>query len=230
MLKTITRFSCVGLVIASILTAPNALAQSITYIPQTPKASKTRETQASTSRGCPQNLTGLVEPLAPSGHVGLTRSARPTLLFKLVHPSPVPAFLVVAAIDGREALVEQALSLDTPGVKSVSFPPLVELELNKEYIWSIVLICNRVRPSDNFVVQALLKRIAPTPVLIEQLKKASSSFERGRILAANGIWYDALAEVRNNPLLLQELINQKEGLETNQNPGKNSELIQRRAN
>ncbi|NJM89782.1 MAG: DUF928 domain-containing protein [Hydrococcus sp. RU_2_2] len=222
MLEKITIVSLSGLVLASIVSVPGAIgraatrsviAQSrITYIPRTPRSEKPPETGASTSRGCPQNLAGLVKPLAPSTHVGLTVSARPTLLFELVKKSPVRVKLVVAAIDGRKPLVEQPLSVDTPGVKKVALPPGVELETNKEYIWSIVLICNRVRPSENPAAQAFIQRVVPDSNLIARLNKASSSQERSFVYAANGIWYDAIAMVQNNKLLLQELINQKEGI------------------
>lgn len=213
MLERITRLSWCGLALASMLSIP-ALAQSITYIPRTPRGEKPKETQASTSRGCPQNLSGLVVPLAPSNHVGLTVSARPTLLFELAKKSPVPAKLIVAAIDGREPLVEQPLSVESPGIKRVSLPPPFELEINKKYIFSIVLICNRVRPSENLDVQAFIQRVIPDPNLIARLNKASSSQERSQIYAANGIWYDAIALLQNEPLLLQELMNQKEGSRT----------------
>jgi hypothetical protein len=209
MLKRITRFSLSGLALASMLSVQGAIAQSITYIPRTQRSEKPKESQASTSRGCPYNLSGLVVPLAPSTHVGLTVSARPTLVFELLKRSPVRAKLVVAAIDGLQPLVEQPLNVDKPGVKSISLTS--ELEPNKEYIWSVVLICNRVRPSENSSAQALIQRVLPDQKLTEQLKKASSSVERSRIYAANGIWYDALALLQDNPLLLQELINQKEG-------------------
>jgi Domain of Unknown Function (DUF928) len=214
MLERITKLSLSGLALASMLSIQGAIAQPqrITYIPRTPRSEKPRETQASTSRGCPYNLSGLIVPLAPSTHVGLTVSARPTLLFALVRKSPVPIKLVVAAIDGREPLLEQPLSFDTPGIKRVSLPSEIELETNKEYIWSIVLICNRVRPSENPAAQAFIQRVVPDSNLIARLNKASSSQERSQIYAANGIWYDAIALLQNNPLLIQELMNQKEGI------------------
>jgi Domain of Unknown Function (DUF928) len=210
MLEKITIVSLSGLALASMLSLQLALAQSITYIPRNPRIEKPRETEASTSRGCPYNLSGLVKPLAPSTHVGLTVSARPTLVFELLKRSPVKAKLVVAAIDGREPLVEQPLNVDKPGVKSISLTS--ELEPNKEYIWSIVLICNRVRPSENSSAQAFIQRVLPDLKLAEKLKKASSSVERSQIYAANGIWYDAIALLQNNQLLLQDMMNQKEGI------------------
>ncbi|NJO93970.1 MAG: hypothetical protein HC820_05695, partial [Hydrococcus sp. RM1_1_31] len=82
MLKKITIVSLSG--IASILSVQIAIAQSrISYVAPTPRIEKPKATQVSTSRGCPHSLNGLVELLTPSRHVGLTVSARPTLLFKL---------------------------------------------------------------------------------------------------------------------------------------------------
>jgi hypothetical protein len=209
MTKKITLFSLSGLLIASSL-ASVALAQSITYNPQHPRGEKPRRSQGSTSRGCSQNLNGVVKLLAPTSRVGLTVSARPTLLFRLTRESPVPAKLVIAAIDAKEALLEQQVSVSEPGIKRISLLPGIELEPDKEYAISLVLICNRVRFSENPVYQASIKRIIQSSALTEQLEKASSSEERGRIYAEEGIWYDAIAEVQNNPLLLRDLINQKD--------------------
>jgi hypothetical protein len=218
MSKKLTIISSSGIAIVSILSVQLAIAQSldritrsIDYVPKTPEAESPRKTQASTSRGCSQNLAELIELFAPQTHVGLTVSSRPTLLFKLKEKSPVPAKIVIAAVDGRSAIVEQPLSLTTPGVKSVSLPPGVELKPNQKYVWSIVLICNRVRPSANTVVQAFIERIDPTLKLAQQLKKTTSRDNKAKLYAENGIWYDAIALLQNDRRLLQELFAQREG-------------------
>lgn len=175
-----------------------ALAQlKIVYNPPSPKESRSEEINSGATRGCQKDLAGIVTLLAPTNHVGLTVSNRPTLFFNLSKTSPVPVLLTLAAIDGREPIVEQRLHLDSSGLKSFTLPPEVELEEGKTYVWTITLVCNWVRLSENFDLQQSLKRVAVSQKLIQQLAQVqkSNARERSRLYAANGIWYDAVTNL-----------------------------------
>jgi Domain of Unknown Function (DUF928) len=175
-----------------------ALAQlKIVYNPPSPQEPRTEETNSGATRGCQKDLAGIVTLLAPTNHVGLTVSSRPTLFFNLSRKSPVPVLLTLAAIDERKAIVEQRLFLDSPGLKSFSLPPEVELEVGKKYVWTITLVCNWVRVSENLDVQQFLKRVTVSQKLKQELAQVqeSNTRERSRLYATNGIWYDALANL-----------------------------------
>lgn len=175
-----------------------ALAQlKIVYNPPSPGEPTSEETSSGATRGCQKDLAGIVTLLAPTRHVGLTVSSRPTLFFYLSKKSPVPVLLTLAAIDGRKAIVEKRLALESPGLKSFSLPPEVKLEEGKKYVWTITLVCNWVRVSENFDVQRSIKRVAVSKPLEKQLAKVprTNTRERGRLYAENGIWYDAVTNL-----------------------------------
>lgn len=217
MLKKLTiSLTLSSLVSVSILSSL-ALAQlKIVYNPPSPREPGTEQLDSGSTRGCQKDLAQIVTLLAPTNHVGLTVSNRPTLFFNLSKRSPVPVLLTLAPIDGRKAIVEQRLNLDSPGLKSFSVPPEVELEVGKKYVWTITLVCNWVRVSENLDVQQFLKRVAVSQKLEQQLAQVqeSNTRERSRLYAANGLWYDALANLLKNRSVkeangdLQDLIEQ----------------------
>ncbi|ACK73866.1 protein of unknown function DUF928 (plasmid) [Gloeothece citriformis PCC 7424] len=170
------------------------LAQSrITYIPPIPSDEKQpKHTHSGANRGgCQKNVSDLVVPLVPRGHIAQTVSQNPSLFFFLLNQESVEAKFTLAEIDGRSAILEKNLKLNKPGVNSIKVPENVQLELGKAYIWTITLICNRERPSENPEFQALIKRVnVPSP---QELKKLNTLREKSRFYALHGIWYDALA-------------------------------------
>lgn len=182
-----------GVILAN--NAPLAAQSRITYVPPKQEREKPQETQSSATRGCRKDLTGLVTLLAPREHVGLTGAARPVLFYHLSRKLEIRALLTLAEIDGRSAILEQPIALNQPGIQSFHLPEKIELETNQEYLWTITLVCNPVRPSEGIEVQAVLKRVALSPALERQLGQAASPRERSRLYAQSGIWYEALANL-----------------------------------
>ena len=67
------------------------------------------------------------------------------------------------------------------------------LALGKEYRWTVSLVCNKERPSENSYADSSVKRIAITPELAQTLAEAGTeSQKRSLVYARSGIWYDAL--------------------------------------
>lgn len=105
------------------------------------------------------------------------------------------------------------------GIMSFSLPNtsnLPALELNKNYFWSVTLICN---PEDvnlgdlsgNKVVSGVIRRVTPNANVQQELATAESLRDRVIIYAKAGIWYDALsnlAEMRrrnpNDPIVVSD--------------------------
>ena len=71
-------------------------------------------------------------------------------------------------------------------------PELVE---GKEYRWTVSIICNERRPSENIYARAWVKRVPRTPELIQKLATATNESKRGLIYAQSGVWYDATSEL-----------------------------------
>ncbi len=85
------------------------------------------------------------------------------------------------------------------GLNQVTVPNHVqELQTGGRYRWTLSLICNPRRPSQNAYATAWVERIALTSAQQAHLK-SSPKQEHANVLAQNGIWYDALANLINNP-------------------------------
>ncbi|XWK89488.1 MAG: DUF928 domain-containing protein [Phormidium sp.] len=105
------------------------------------------------------------------------------------------------------------------GIISFSLPHtsnLPALELNKNYFWSVTLICspedvNIGDLSGNKVVSGVIRRVTPNANVLQELERAESWRDRVIIYAKAGIWYDALsnlAEMRrrnpNDPIVVRD--------------------------
>jgi hypothetical protein len=203
-----TKIACLGSLIGLITILPSiASAQvRIVYNPPPPKTEAPRKSEISATRGCDKDLIGSVTLLAPADHTGLTISARPILLYSVKKSISVPVLLTLAAIDGREPLVERQIVANTSGIRSFSLPPGVDLELDKEYIWTITLVCNPAQPSQDVNIQRGIRRVAVMPKLKKQLALANSPRDHSWIYARDSIWYDAIASASEEDL--QDLLNQ----------------------
>lgn len=150
------------------------------------------------SRGCEDvanQSTGseqqLLTPLLPStSFFGLTVSANPTLWFYVPYQSKFSGNFVL--YDGENKPVHEAsFTLSgKPGVVQISLPSSVSLQIDREYQWYFKIYCQRGQPPIS--VSGKIQRVNfSNPALRSQLEKATVS-DRISILAANGIWYDAL--------------------------------------
>ncbi len=161
------------------------------YVPPN-KDKKQQNAVNSGSRGCPSQPADIT-PLIPKDHIPTTVSTRPSFLF-LVKSKPertVRFSLVEPGIS--QPLWEQELTVEKPGVLSVSTPAHVSLKINTKYVWNLVVVCNPTRPSENWYIRAIVKRISLSQQLAEKLDRANSYYEKASIFALSGIWYDALA-------------------------------------
>jgi hypothetical protein len=80
----------------------------------------------------------------------------------------------------------------SPGAIGISFPPATVLKIDRTYHWAVAVYCDTDERVDRpLLVQGQIQRIAAPAAFIT----AKSSLERTQILAANGIWYDALTQL-----------------------------------
>jgi hypothetical protein len=81
------------------------------------------------------------------------------------------------------------------GTMQVEMPKdLPELATGKKYRWSVSLVRNSKRRSEDVFVQGWIERVPTTAELDKQLASATS-VKRAEIYAKAGLWYDALAAI-----------------------------------
>jgi hypothetical protein len=84
------------------------------------------------------------------------------------------------------------------GIIKVKLPSnLSGLEVGKEYRWSVSLVCNQKRPSENTYAFAWIKRVPITAKLQQKLAALTDKRELSLAYAQAGVWYDAIATIYN---------------------------------
>jgi hypothetical protein len=90
----------------------------------------------------------------------------------------------------------QRIAMPKAGINQVEMPKdLPQLATGKKYRWSVSLVRNDKRRSDDVYVQGWVERVATTPELEKQLATATSDRQRAEIYAKAGVWYDTLAAI-----------------------------------
>ncbi|MFB2935347.1 DUF928 domain-containing protein [Aerosakkonemataceae cyanobacterium BLCC-F154] len=164
-----------------------------------------------------------VMALVPTNSFGTTTAEYPTFSIYLPPLSPAsnPEIeFVLKTSDQKEIYKTKFNVRQGGGIISFSLPNnsnLPALELNKNYSWSVTLICDPIAVADrgdysgNQKVEGAIRRVTPNQRVQQELKAAKSSRDRVIIYAKAGIWYDALnnlAELRrrnpNDPILIKD--------------------------
>ena len=131
-------------------------------------------------------------------HLGLTINAQPTLYWYLSNPAPYPLILTINHEKQVIPIVETLLrTTSKPGIHSVPLKAFnITLELDTEYRWFVSMTVNPESQSKDIVAGGIIKRIAPTSQLTQQLKEAKPEHLTA-IYSEAGLWYDALASISN---------------------------------
>ena len=121
------------------------------------------------------------------GKTPFTISERPILLFHLNKKSSVPIGIILSAPNRRTPIYTTQLDPE-PGFVTVTVPPSTPpLEAGKEYVWSVVMLCNPEELALNPYARAPFKRVAlATPPMPDPAQQVIW-------LARQGIWHDAIA-------------------------------------
>jgi hypothetical protein len=184
-------FHSIGLIAATAQTA----SQSVRYTPPKRggfKRSDGTGSRAEAARVCGKVATVPLTLLAPSDHIGQTISARPTFFWYLADKQTVTFKLVEPGV--RKPLLTKTVRVEKPGIVPLELPKdAPELALNKDYRWSIAVVCNTDENSEEGFELSFIRRVAQTPELSRQLATAKSDQSRAQIYASQGLWYDALA-------------------------------------
>lgn len=161
------------------------------YVP--PHRGTPRRTQGTGSRGCTQSQPVALSLLIPSDHTAQTVSGHPTFFWYVSAKPAVPVEIALVEPGVAKPIFVQQMQLPKAGVNSFAMPKkLPELGLGKEYRWSVTLICNTNRRSNDTFAQGWIKRVPETPELKQQLSAANIPADRASVYARAGLWYNAL--------------------------------------
>lgn len=161
------------------------------YVPPA-KDQKQQKATTSGSRGCPGKPVN-ISYLIPTDHTPTTISAQPNFLFSVKSVPNLPVRFSLVEPGVIEPLWESNVAVNQSGILSVSIPPGVSLDVGKEYVWNLEVICNPSRPSESWYARSTIIRVPLKTELARKLAEADSEIEKAVILANNGIWYDAIA-------------------------------------
>jgi hypothetical protein len=146
------------------------------------------------SRGCLKQTDVSLTLLVPSHHTPTTISEHPTLLLHIDNLPAQPLLFTLVEPDVSQPLLEKKLTVKQPGIIQIKLPPeSPTLKVNKEYYWTVAVVCNEKRPSENAYARAVIKRIPLTTDLRQKLDAATNPLAKAQIYAQSGIWYDAIA-------------------------------------
>ncbi len=146
---------------------------------------------------CPQDRIGedaSITLMTPDSNGGLTVSARPTLLAHINRSTAKRLFFSIRDDRGNYHYQTMLPMPQKEGIVAFNLPKsTAELEPNKMYQWSVVLVCSaRLRP-DSPRVEGWIQRQSPdstAPAPASSLDQAVSYYNAG-------LWYDALGTVAN---------------------------------
>ncbi len=163
------------------------------YVPPI-SSKKTSRTKGAGSRGCDRILATDLQLLTPDDHIATTVSSHPTFFWSISNTSlPVRFTLIEPGV--AKPIMDRKFMVTRPGVVEVKLPSdRPGLKLGKEYRWTVSIVCNEERPSENTYAYSWIKRVAVTPKLAQNLAGVDKRSQRSLVYARSGIWYEALLD------------------------------------
>lgn len=183
----------------------SVIASTLKYQPSS-KQPQQQQTISSVSRGCRRNLPK-IQLLAPSDHIA-TIGQEQTLLLNLSEVPPFPIKLSVVQPYVVESVWQDQVKVEKSGLLPISLPGQINLEPNKDYIFTAVIPCDLNSPSSSSYVRILFQKSSFGQKEQEPLKQVSH-------LLREGIWYDALWIAYKNQLPEFQQILKMQGIELN---------------
>lgn len=147
-----------------------------------------------TRGGCPASPAAF-QVLLFQQQEGQVISGQPPFFWYMSASTTIPARFMLVDLQDSRTVVEQLIEAPKAGFLRTTLPENVELLPGRKYLWSITLVCNSTRPSQNLVAQGQIQRVPVPSDLARQLATATSDRQRAQIYAKQGFWYDALAAI-----------------------------------
>lgn len=155
-----------------------------------------QRTEGSGARGC-TNLKNPVKLslLTPNDHIALTTSARPTFLWHVSGVTEAPISFTITAPGAKQPIYQtDKLKANKAGIMKLELPTDVpELALNQQYRWTVGIICNKERPSENINARAWIERVPMTSDLKNKLAAAKGETQQALVFTQAGVWSDGIS-------------------------------------
>ncbi len=209
MYQSLLRYSTIGITLITFCLLPIWITPSragVTFKPPGAQAPKRSSGGASrdgnicgfTSKAS-KNVT--LTPLIPTTNIGLTVAEHPRI-FVYVPGTKAQKALFTLEDDGGKTYYQTTLNLpQKQGVMEVKVPTSVPaLQKDKNYKWSLVMICTEELETDSPWVGGWIRRVEDNRTLSSQ-NSIPISLDLISKLAETGIWYDSLsmlAELRRS--------------------------------
>lgn len=167
------------------------LPSPIIYIP--PARGRALHTAAGGTRGISGDAVRLAV-VAPTDHIALTTRAQPTLYWFVSEDTATRIDVTLA----DETSIDPLLELTVPGPVKKGIHALrladmgLELDEDRVYHWSVALVSDATRRSNDKFAEGMIARTPVTSGLVRALEGAEESFAP---YALSGIWYDAMDEL-----------------------------------
>lgn len=175
-----------------------------TYIPPIDVGTPT-QTSSGSSRGgsiytnnpnCP--VVGSPLALIPINVFGATLKSHPTFLFylpatRIGENSPMVEYSLQDT-EGNEIYKTRFVTNGKAGIANLTLPQgmgFSGLDLDKDYFWSVSLICQGGDRIRDLVVQGAIRRVAVPTALVDLASKTPD--QQADLLWQTGIWYDLAA-------------------------------------
>ncbi len=175
-------------------------------------------TQSGATRGdrvCPLAESTLpLVAVVPDNTFGVTIKSHPTFVFNLpaiaTGATTPPVEVVIRDVDDNDIYKARFITNGSGGIASITMPEtsgVQGLELNKDYKWSVAIICQMNDRGKDLVTEGLIQRIPVPPELAPNALMGKSAIEQAELLRNASIWYDAVALMaetqRTSPSLSQ---------------------------
>lgn len=133
--------------------------------------------------------------IAPD-HTGLTLREQPELYWYVSRPSVARLEITVINDQAVQPLVEKTVTAPAvAGIQRIALADYgVRLNPGIEYRWFVGLVVDDKQRSNDIITSGTIQRIAESPAVRDKLA-AADSMTRYRVLAREGLWYDAIAEL-----------------------------------
>ncbi|BDA76469.1 hypothetical protein CAL7716_106350 (plasmid) [Calothrix sp. PCC 7716] len=171
--------------------------------PRNPSRPKTTTSNATRNDICFNDTKSHLTLLAPVGHIGQSVSQQPTFSWFLPDSKPRKmTFSIFEYVNNKRGNKIKSFEFDSKPGSLMKFSPSQQdftFQTGKTYLWQISYICDRNNPINDVFREAVIEIIPKSPILTRQISQATTPMQRAQVYADAGLWYDAFAEVYENP-------------------------------
>ena len=168
------------------------------------KRTQARKPGGARGNSCNTRSQATLALLVPEDHIPLTTESHPTFLWYVNTTSSVPIRLTIYEPGQTSPIYVQNWSQSPPGIVAFKLPATANpLKIGKQYRWTVSVICNPQRPSENIYAKAWIERVEkPTSISNNCKQRTADSVDSSTLgcrssclnsYAESGIWYDALS-------------------------------------